>query len=39
MQSKKLKEMVVGSIDHTFNAWVDIAAKASNGGSKAIPDI
>jgi hypothetical protein len=39
MQPHKLKELVIGSIDHAFNTWVDIAAKASNGDSKAIPAI
>lgn len=39
MEPTKLKELVIGSIDYTFNTWADIAAKASNGGSKAIPAI
>lgn len=36
MEPKKLKELVIGSIGATFNAWADMATKASNGNSKAI---
>jgi hypothetical protein len=39
MEPNKLKELVIGSINNTFNTWVDVAAKASNGDGKAIPAI
>jgi hypothetical protein len=39
MDTKKLKELVIGSVNYTFNTWADIAVKASNGKSKAIPAI
>lgn len=39
MEPKQLKELVIGSIEHTFNAWADLATKHSNGSSKALPAI
>lgn len=39
MEPKKLKELVVGTINATFDAWADMATKASNGQSKAITAI
>lgn len=39
MDPIKLKELVIGSTNATFNMWADLATKASGGGSVAIQAI
>lgn len=39
MEPTKLKDLVVGGIERTFQAWAEIATRAGGGSGKAVPAI